>query len=327
MIGKRFGMLTILSVADPVPDARGRMRRRYHCLCDCGKERTVYSIHLKSGQIQSCGCTKLQRPAPLDLTGQKIGMVTVVSEAEPRIRKSGSKERCWNCICDCGNTAVIPHSHLVKPNGVISCGCVFRLPIRPPRENLVGKRYGKLTVLSLADPAITTDGRRRNTWLCRCDCGNELIVRDANIRSGYIKSCGCLKAERRMDLTGKTFGRLIVIEEAEPALQKYGKQVRRWRCLCSCGKERIVRQALLTSGATLSCGCSRVKKAIRPGQRFGRLTAICEAESKVSAHGKETTWLCRCDCGSEVIVRRQNLVSINTRSCGCLRRRKRRKHE
>ena len=124
VIGKRFGMLTILSVADPVPDARGR--KRYHCLCDCGKERTVYDFHLKSGQIQNCGCRKNPRLQPVDLTGQKIGMVTVVSEAEPRIRKGGSKERRWNCICDCGNTAVIPHSHLVKPNGVISCGCEFR---------------------------------------------------------------------------------------------------------------------------------------------------------------------------------------------------------
>ena len=320
VIGKRFGMLTILSVADPVPNAGGQIRRRYHCLCDCGKERTVYYFHLKSGQIQSCGCKKNPLLKPVDLTGQKIGMVTVVSEAAPRIRKGGSKERRWNCFCDCGNTAVIPHSHLVKPTGIISCGCQFKRPMRPPVENIVGKRYGKLTVLSLAEPVIVTDGTRKTAWLCKCDCGNELIVRDASIRSGNKKSCGCLKHERRTDLTGKTYGRLTVIEEAEPIRQ--GKRDRRWLCRCSCGNEVIVRQTLLTSGGTQSCGCSRAKKTIRPGQRFGRLTAICEAGSKVSARGTEKTWLCRCDCGREVIVRRQNLVNTNTRSCGCLRSRK-----
>lgn len=49
------------------------------------------------------------------------------------------------------------------------------------------------------------------------------------------------------------------------------------------------------------------------GQRFGQLVALREFGSAKS--GME--WLCRCDCGNEVVVARSNLVSGNTRSCGC----------
>lgn len=59
------------------------------------------------------------------------------------------------------------------------------------------------------------------------------------------------------------------------------------------------------------------------GKRFGRLIAI--SIHKVDAHGN-SSWLCKCDCGVETIVRMPNLRSGNTRSCGCLSREMPRPH-
>lgn len=57
--------------------------------------------------------------------------------------------------------------------------------------NEVGKRYGRLTVIAL--------GGRTNksllTWRCRCDCGNDVVVRGPKLRYGVTRSCGCLRAE------------------------------------------------------------------------------------------------------------------------------------
>ncbi len=50
------------------------------------------------------------------------------------------------------------------------------------------------------------------------------------------------------------------------------------------------------------------------GQRFGRLTVIERAESP----GKRVSWLCKCECGKEIIVTADKLRSAHTRSCGCL---------
>lgn len=50
------------------------------------------------------------------------------------------------------------------------------------------------------------------------------------------------------------------------------------------------------------------------GERFGHLTAI-----RFDHKGKyRTYWLCRCDCGKECFVSRQNLTSGKTQSCGHL---------
>ena len=57
-------------------------------------------------------------------------------------------------------------------------------------ESLIGQRYGKLIVIGQAKS--TKDGKRR--WNCRCDCGNLKTkpVTTYDLRSGKVKSCGCL---------------------------------------------------------------------------------------------------------------------------------------
>ena len=54
-----------------------------------------------------------------------------------------------------------------------------------------------------------------------------------------------------IDLTGKRFGRWLVIERAENA--DYGGT--QWKCLCDCGKEKIVYGGSLRRGISRSCGC------------------------------------------------------------------------
>ena len=55
--------------------------------------------------------------------------------------------------------------------------------------NLVGHKYGRLTVISEAE-------RKSNRrWLCVCDCGNTSVVSHSNLRSGHTSSCGCLAKE------------------------------------------------------------------------------------------------------------------------------------
>ncbi len=50
------------------------------------------------------------------------------------------------------------------------------------------------------------------------------------------------------------------------------------------------------------------------GKKFGRLTVLSRAPNS----GRRTMWYCLCDCGSRLSVRAENLVSGNTKSCGCI---------
>ena len=51
--------------------------------------------------------------------------------------------------------------------------------------DLTGKRYGSLTVEKIA---VDEPGKKKK-WLCKCDCGNEIIVTSSNLVSGRTSSC------------------------------------------------------------------------------------------------------------------------------------------
>jgi len=55
------------------------------------------------------------------------------------------------------------------------------------------------------------------------------------------------------------------------------------------------------------------------GNRYGRLIALNRVENRLLPCGqRETMYRCVCDCGTEKIMRRQELVRGSSRSCGCL---------
>lgn len=59
------------------------------------------------------------------------------------------------------------------------------------------------------------------------------------------------------------------------------------------------------------------------GQKFGQLTVLYYLHNY---HKKGVYWLCACECGNLIEVRNCNLISGNTKSCGCLRGTKLMKH-
>lgn len=52
--------------------------------------------------------------------------------------------------------------------------------------DLTGQRYGKLSALAPAENV-----GNRTAWLCRCDCGQETVVKTHHLCSGHTKTCGC----------------------------------------------------------------------------------------------------------------------------------------
>lgn len=56
--------------------------------------------------------------------------------------------------------------------------------------DLTGVRFGRLVAKErVRHPSGLT------FWLCRCDCGNESVVRACGLRSGHTKSCGCFNRQ------------------------------------------------------------------------------------------------------------------------------------
>lgn len=59
------------------------------------------------------------------------------------------------------------------------------------RKDLTGRQFGRLTVLK-----FVPNEKEGAYWLCKCDCGNEVVVLGSYLKNGHTKSCGCLKIKR-----------------------------------------------------------------------------------------------------------------------------------
>ena len=135
----------------------------------------------------------------------------------------------------------------------------------------------------------------------------------------------------RVDIIGKKFNRLTVIEEDLSIDKRFpnGAKKHYYKCLCDCGNYHIAEKQAITSGHTKSCGCAKIGCRVEglTGRRFNRLTVIerdierdlkeIEKVRNGEKTGSNTHWLCRCDCGNIKSVAGFQLKSGHTQSCGC----------
>lgn len=58
-------------------------------------------------------------------------------------------------------------------------------------SDITGMKFTYLTPIRVVGK--TTDNRP--AWLCKCDCGNEVVVSEHSLKRNATKSCGCYKRE------------------------------------------------------------------------------------------------------------------------------------
>lgn len=141
---------------------------------------SLKTYSLLNGATTSCGCSheekiynkKTKVRVRKSYVGQKFNMLTVIEEL--------GKNKVL-CKCDCGNEKILAKSTVIN-GGTKSCGCLRKS--KNVRNNIVGKKFGKLTVLK------ELGGSR---VYCQCDCGNGKIVFKPTLLKGEVKSCGCLR--------------------------------------------------------------------------------------------------------------------------------------
>ena len=125
----------------------------------------------------------------IDLTGQRFGKLTALRPTG----ETGKSGTVWECLCDCGNVHYAGIKTLRRGH-TRSCGCMMRVGNGRKHKDLTGERFGKLTVLRLADGRDVNGGLM---WECVCDCGNTTVVRSGSLVSGNTRSCGCGRRSKK----------------------------------------------------------------------------------------------------------------------------------
>lgn len=127
------------------------------------------------------------------------------------------------------------------------------------KNKMLGKKFGKLTILSYAGKSEYGD----NIWKCKCECGTPVVNRTAAVSKPTSACPRCKRLsgpnaeKKRTQLLGQVFGKLSVLECA--GLNKFDQIT--WLCQCECGNQIVVRTSALTCGESRSCGCGRSEAA------------------------------------------------------------------
>ena len=170
------------------------------------------------------------------------------------------------------------------------------------------RKFGKWTVIS--EHSFRKNGVYHLT--CVCECGNTVDVAQNSLKSG--RSTQCIKCsskskERDDRYIGKAFGEIHVVKVDEEYFKE--KKRKKYICRCSCGYEF----SSFSHNLIVLNKCKHCKEKDRSilGNTYERLTVLDEFK-------KDNIEMCNClcICGRKVTVRRGDLTSGKTKSCGCL---------
>jgi hypothetical protein len=195
----------------------------WKCICDCGTERIKCISALKSGGSKSCGCLRREVTRQRNLTDNP-GITTHGMTGTPEFSAfKDARRRCnqphYKRYKDYGGRGIKflfknfeeffaesgrrpgPGYSIdrIDNNGNYEVGNIKWSTTSEQAANrrqtfidLTGERFGRLTVLSVAERM----GKRGYSikWLCLCDCGEKTIVAAGRL-GRFTNSCGCLRRE------------------------------------------------------------------------------------------------------------------------------------
>lgn len=108
LTGQRFGRLTVVRRGEDYMPHTPKVKVRWICACDCGKECLVTTAALRSGKTSSCGCyhsdvvsKKMKKFNRIRIDGGNVYVLLSNSDKEmvtdlETWEKSGAEAYCWS---------------------------------------------------------------------------------------------------------------------------------------------------------------------------------------------------------------------------------------
>ncbi len=170
-------------------------------------------------------------------------------------------------------------------------------------HDYVGETIGETKVLEELEPHVTPNGSRQRIFIFECKCGNKFTSRLTTVKKSG-KCLDCLYKDRRVDITGQKFGKLLVTSMADDYISPSGHRLSRCNCICDCGNTTIVNMSGLVTGGTLSCGClsntrgmlKDCKELLKEYDFEKNFSEGIDLETLTASSHKKVWWKCS-ECG------------------------------
>ena len=186
-VDRRLRETNIRRVGDYI---NSKTKMEFMCLY-CNSEFVTNPDSVFVGDTTSCGCQKskiISQKSSIDISGQKIGYSTIISRGKKPIHCG----YVWKCLCECGKTFERNRSKICRDKKTLNCGCKTSSLQSAAylKLDIIGKKFGKLTVLKHSHVAKNINGHRSSYFSCLCECGDIKNIRRSSLIGGRTKTCG-----------------------------------------------------------------------------------------------------------------------------------------
>lgn len=347
--GQRFGKLIALEYIEET--------KKWHCICDCGKHKDVSAGHLRSGFVKSCGCLKRGLHKKRNLiakhTVQKqkkpkniinlVFSVTIFKNVNDYIKDIYKKDDKWFAHVLISDKWYIDKKYMTKKDYERSRVILEERLLKLAPFNIEKRDTEK--VIASTDESVKKRIENleiKDNYERIMKYNDNVIVKMVNDVDDYENISNQYAVHR---------GGYIISFKKKPILLKAGNHKDGFANVnlatkdgktLNCSVSQIVAKAFSNPNERSSKGrvlhldgnrfnssydnllwvdampVRRTKRKSRSridltGRKFNKLTALEFLE-------ETNEWICQCECGNKKRVLTGNLVSGNTKSCGCIKR-------
>jgi len=149
--------------------------------------------------------------------------------------------------------------------------------------NLLNKKFGKLFVIKYSG----LNKANKATWLCKCDCGKEIIVRSCSLtkKNKGTKSCGCLRKNNgKLNGEKKTYS---ILESIDLILYEYIKSSKRRKIDWKLTRDQFIN--LISKNCHY---CEEAPSKIKKVYKYNGIDRIDNNEGYTLANCVSCCWKC-----------------------------------
>jgi hypothetical protein len=242
-----------------------------------------------------------------------------------RARKKRAEKGKWTLPCKAaifcdGVRHFVTEHDMKRTEHIKNCGSCTTHLRHNKKDKKIGWKTGRLTVLK----RVKNNKRGQKQYLCKCDCGTEKVINSSALGRGTY-SCGCLSRENRKKILEKQHNRTDIQSLIGEKINKWTvmqfvglrkKVGNEFLCQCSCGSKPKIK-TISSLKHTKSCGQCNEWFQDLTGRKYNLLTGVKKLRPNKERGGY--IWLWKCDCGKEVELSGDFVVTECTKSCGCLK--------
>lgn len=284
--GKKFNMLTLTGNIQTRISVSGRTITEWECVCECGNRKYINRHSILYCNQMACGCLNL-KPTHYSHghTGTRLYQAYLNMKARCYYKKGREYHNYGErgiTVCDewLGKNGASNFIEWSYRNGYSDNLTLDRIDVNkgysPDNCRWITNKEQQSNRRD--NHFITYKGRTQTItqWAEEIGISGKAFEKRIRVWKDVEKAIETpVQKTFFKDLRGYRFGRLTVIDFAEPQHRRANDRAKYFYCICDCGNECVTKGYSLTSGGCKSCGCLTKDKQKEYWNEYRRSKTEC----------------------------------------------------